>query len=48
MADESLTNCIEHKMYTIKHLLMCKIFNKTKLFSTTSKLAKLTKLLNYI
>jgi hypothetical protein len=36
--------CIEHEIYIIEHLLICKIFNKTKMFSTTSKLAKLSKL----
>lgn len=42
--DGSMKTCIEHKMYIIEHLLICKIFNKTKMFSTTSKLAKLSKL----
>lgn len=48
--DESITSCIEHKMFIIEQLLICKIYNKTKLFSTTSKLAKLSKLkiLNHI
>jgi len=37
-------------MYIIEQLLICKIFNETKLFSTTSELAKISKLkiLNYI
>lgn len=48
--DESMKNCIEHKMYIIEQLLICKLFNNTKNFSTTSKLAKLSKLkiLNHI
>ena len=48
--DESIKNCLEHKIYIIEHLLICKIFNKTKMFSTTSKLEKLSKLkiLNHV
>jgi len=48
--DDSTKNCLEHKMYIIDQLLICKIFNKTKMFSTISKLAKLSKLkiLNHI
>jgi len=37
--DKSMEICIEHKTYIIERLLICKIFDKTKMFSTTSKLA---------
>jgi len=36
--------CVEHKLYIIEQLLICKIFKKTKLYATTSKLAKIEKL----
>jgi len=41
---------IEHKLYIIDLLLICKIFKKTQSYSTTSKLAKISKLkiLNHI
>lgn len=42
--DESIANCLEHKMFIIEHILICKIFNKTKIFSSTSKQEKLSKL----
>lgn len=41
--DKSIENCLEHKMLIIEHILICKIFNKTKIFSSTSKQAKLSK-----
>lgn len=43
-------NCKEHKLFIIDHLLICKIFKKTQTISTTSQLAKVSKLkiLNHI
>lgn len=38
------TNCVDHKLYIINLLLICKIFKKTQLYATTSKLAKIEKL----
>lgn len=42
--DESNESCKKHKLFIIEKLLICKIFNKSKTFSTTSKLAKIAKL----
>lgn len=43
-------SCVEHKLYIIDLLLICKIFKKTQLYSTTFQLAKINKLkiLNHI
>ncbi|KAL4148879.1 hypothetical protein QTP88_003024 [Uroleucon formosanum] len=37
-------SCVEHKLYIIDLLLICKIFKKTHSYSTTSQLAKISKL----
>ncbi|KAL4121023.1 hypothetical protein QTP88_013608 [Uroleucon formosanum] len=41
---EMNADCVEHKLYIKEHLLICNIFKKTKLYATTSKLAKIEKL----
>lgn len=41
---ENTADCVEHKLYIIELLLICKIFKKIKLYATSSKLAKIAKL----
>jgi len=36
-------DCVEHELYIIEQLLICKIFKKTKLYGT-SRLVKIEKL----
>lgn len=45
--DELTTNCIRHKFNIIEQYLMCKLFNKREILSTTSTFSKL-KILNHI
>jgi len=47
---ENTSDCVEHKLYIIELVLICKIFKKTKLYATSSKLAKIEKLkiLNHV
>lgn len=48
--DGNDSNCKEHKLFINDHLLICKILKKTQTISTTSQLAKVSKLkiLNHI